>query len=234
MSDQTSQDQHKIDAYLGIIQERILAPIRDTELRRSCTATLLLLFAAIDGLGKLLHSDDSAGPSRRIRRFLGYMGGNYAVSKKKLLKLRNSLVHNAINVESFLSNTEIGDEQHLKRVGAAGFVYVNTSVMYADFVDAFEQFRADLQQDPAMMKRAADRLEWVEESLLDSPGMPDTPTPTPPPPVEFILAKEARLAERLKRVVCRAVLSAIRAVQPRQQAPGSGHTRQAPERGRRR
>jgi hypothetical protein len=57
MSDQTSQDQDKdkIDEYLHVIDERILAPIQKTEVRYYCTATLLLLFAAIDGLGKLLH-----------------------------------------------------------------------------------------------------------------------------------------------------------------------------------
>jgi hypothetical protein len=189
MSDQTSQDQGKIDEYLDIIQKRILAPIQNTEIRRYCTATLLLLFAAIDGLGKLLHPDEKARPSQRICGFLDYMGGDYAVHKDELLHLRHSLVHNAINVESFLSNTEIGNEQHLKRVGVAGFVYVNTSVMYADFVDALRRFRADIQHDPVMLKRAANRLEWREESLLDDLGIQDIATPSPPPPIQFIYAK---------------------------------------------
>jgi hypothetical protein len=189
MSVQTSQDQGKIDEYLDIIQERILAPIQNTGMRRYCTATLLLLFAAIDGLGKLLDPDDEAGSNRRIRGFLVYMGGSYAACKDELLKLRHSLVHNAINVESFLSNAEIGEEQHLRRVGPAGFVYVNTSVMYADFVDAFRQFRADIQHDPVMLKRAANRLEWREESFLDDLGIQDVATPSPPPPIQFIYAK---------------------------------------------
>ena len=189
MSDQTSQDENKVNEYLGIIKERILAPIQKTEIRRYCTATLLLLFAAIDGLGKLLDTDDKAGSNRRIRGFLDYMGGNYAACKKELLDLRQSLVHNAINVESFLSNTEIRDEQHLKKVGAAGFIYVNTIVMYTDFVDAFRRFSADIQHDPAKLKRAANRLEWREESLLEALDFPDGATPSSPPPVEFIYAK---------------------------------------------
>ena len=189
MSDQTYQDQNKVDEYLSIIQDRILAPIQNTEIRRYCTATLLLLFAAIDGLGKLLDTDDKAGSNRRIRGFLDYMGGSYAVCKEELLDLRHSLVHNAINVESFLSNAEISDEQHLKRIGTAGFIYVNTSVMYADVVDAFERFREDIQHDPAKLKRAANRLEWREESLLDDLDFTDNATPSPPPPVEFIYAK---------------------------------------------
>lgn len=184
MSDRSSQGQDKITEYLRVIQERILAPIQKTEVRDYCTATLLLLFAAIDGLGKLLHPDDMAPPSQRIRKFLDYMGGDYKVQKKELLRLRNSLVHNAINVESFLSHTEMGSDQHLKRIGAADFIYVNTMVMYEDFVAAFGRFRADIEHDPAMMKRAADRLEWREDNPLYGPD-----SPTPPPPIEFIYAK---------------------------------------------
>ncbi len=38
----------KIDEYFSLIQDRIVSPIENTEVRQSCTATLLLLFAAID------------------------------------------------------------------------------------------------------------------------------------------------------------------------------------------
>ena len=72
MSIKISEDKDKIDGYLGIIQERILAPIQKTEVRNYCTATLLLLFAAIDGLGGLLHPDNNAGSNARIREFLCY------------------------------------------------------------------------------------------------------------------------------------------------------------------
>ena len=188
MSDQTSEDQGKIDEYLHIIQERILAPIKKTEVRHYCTATLLLLFAAIDGLGKLLHSNNQARPNERIRGFLDYMGGDYKVQKKELLNLRHSLVHNAISVASFLSQAEMGgDHQHFKKMGGAGFIYVNTMDMYRDVVDAFRRFRDDIKDNPAMMKRAADRLgEWREDNPVDYLNIP---TPTPPPPVQFIYAK---------------------------------------------
>ncbi len=189
MSDKISEDKDKIDGYLGIIQERILAPIQKTEVRHYCTATLLLLFAAIDGLGGLLHPDNTAGSNARIREFLGYMGGDYKVYKKDLLNLRNFLVHSAINVESLLSQTEISRDQHLKKLGAADFIYVNTMVMYENFVDAFRRFRDEIENNPAMMKRAADRLEWRELREDNAVEYLNIPTPTPPPPVEFIYAK---------------------------------------------
>ena len=189
MSDQTSQDQDKIDEYLRVIEERILAPIQKTEVRHYCTATLLLLFAAIDGLGGLLHTNNTAGSNKKICRFLDYMGGDYKVHKKELLKLRNFLVHSAINVESFLSQTEMGCDQHLNKMGAADFIYVNTMVMYEDFLEAFWRFRTDIKHNLVMMKRAADRLEWREDSPVDYLNIP---APTPPPPVQFILANKVQ------------------------------------------
>ena len=189
MPDQTSEDQDKIDGYLDVIQERILAPIQNTEIKHYCTATLLLLFAAIDGMGKLLHPNNTAGSNQRIREFLDYMGGDYKVYKRKLLDLRHSLVHNAINVESFLSHTEIGGDQHLTKIGAAGFIYVNTMVMQKDFVEAFKRFRGDVQSNSEMLKRAADRLEWRDDNALDKSDIPDIATPSLPAPVQFIYAK---------------------------------------------
>jgi hypothetical protein len=71
-------------------------------------------------------------------------------------------------------------------MGAAGFIYVNTTVMYENFVDAFKRFRAEIQHDPVMMRRVANRLEWKEDNPFNDPSIP---TPTPPPPVQFIYAK---------------------------------------------
>jgi hypothetical protein len=189
MSEQTSQDQEKVEAYLSVIQDRILAPIQTTEIGNYCTATLLLLFAAMDGLGKLLDPSDKAGPMQRLRTSLDHMGGDYAAYERELLALRNSVVHNAINVASFLSHTGIGGNQHLKRVGAAGFIYVNTSTLYTDFLDALTRFRADIQQDPEKLGRAARRLEWREDSPLYDLDISDTEKPSPPPPVQFIYAR---------------------------------------------
>ena len=102
MSEQISEERNKIDEYLNVIQRRIVEPIQKADIGRYCTATLLLLFAAIDGLGKLIHDNPRAVPSDRIRAFLDYMGDNYGKRKKELLGLRHSLVHNAINVASYM------------------------------------------------------------------------------------------------------------------------------------
>ena len=189
MSNQLIEDQDKIDEYLRIIQERILLPINRFEIQSSCTANLLLLFAAIDGLGKLLHPNDNAKVTSRIKSFFDFMGGDYAVRKKELVNLRHSLVHNAINVESYLSQTETGRESHLRKIGAAGFIYVNTMVMSKDFNIAFERFKVELQNDSELMKRAARRLEWIDDDAWDNLDVPGVATPTPPPSVQFIYSK---------------------------------------------
>ena len=194
MSSQTSQDQEKIEAYLLVIEQRILEPLQETEVRRYCTATLLLLFAAIDGLGQLLHPNKNAGSGNRILKFLDYMGGDYRVRKRELLRLRNSLVHNAI-ADSFLSKTEMGDDQHLKKRDTDSFVHVNTTVVHKDFVDALAKFRADIKLNSTMMKLAADRLEWEEAADRSERGEgnpldhQNSATPSPPPPVRFIREK---------------------------------------------
>jgi hypothetical protein len=189
MSEHIFENQKKVDEYLNVIQDRILAPIKNTDIGNSCTAVLLLLFAAIDGLGKLIDPDDKACPSQRIRCFLVYMGGDYGVYKKELLILRHSMVHNAINVESFLSHTKMGADQHLKKMGTADFIYVNTMKMFIDFEEVFKRFRAEIQHDPIMLKRAADRLEWREDNAWSGIDTLDVPIPSLPPSVEFIYAK---------------------------------------------
>jgi len=186
MTEQISEERKKIDAYFDVIQERIVDPIQKADINRYCTATLLLLFAAIDGLGKLIHDDDRARPNERIRAFLDYMSGNYRMRKQDLLDLRHSLVHNAINVASFMSQTEMGSDRHLTPIGSADFMYVNTTIMYNDFVRAFERLREELKNDERMMSRAAERLEWREDE--DEEQDLDIPV-SPPPPVEFIWAR---------------------------------------------
>lgn len=186
MPEQISEEHAKIDAYLDVIQSRIVEPIQNSDLDRYCTATLLLLFAAIDGLGKLIHNDDKAGSNSRIRVFLDYMGDKYRMRKKELLRLRHSLVHNAINVASFMSQTEEGSVHHLTTIGSAGFFYVNTNTMYQDFIRAFERLREEFKNDKAKLSCAAQRLEWREDDVEDHNL---DVSPSPPPPIEFIHAR---------------------------------------------
>lgn len=118
--------------------------------------------------------------------FWNSWGGDYEVYKKQLLKLRHSLVHNALSVFCFLSRAEddpglVG--KHLKVIGARGFIYVHTVTMVADFENALQRFK----NNPAMMGRAADRLEWRVD--IPSVVLSDIAAPSPPDRVRFIFPK---------------------------------------------
>ena len=90
--------------------------------------------------------------------------------------MRRSLMHNAINVASYMSQTEIGKDQHLNQIGSGGFIYVNTETMYKDFVLSFERLREELKKDEQMLCRAAGRLKWIEEDLENQYlGIPASP-----------------------------------------------------------
>lgn len=188
MSEQYSEEQEKIDEYLNVIKTRIMEPIERSDISQYCTATLLLLFAAIDGLGKLIHDNPEAGSNERIRAFLGFMGDSYRINREELLRLRHSLVHEAMNVASFMSHTEMGSNQHLNRIGLEGFIYVNTSIMYKDFVSAFKRLQQEFRDDEYKLCHAAERLEWKDENSDYNSG---DILGSPAPPVMFIWAKES-------------------------------------------
>jgi len=179
-------DRAKVDEYLRVVQERVVAPIEQTDVRRSCTATLLLLFAGIDGLGCLCNPERRAGNNARILHFLGYIGGECALNKKGLLALRNGLVHSGIGAASYLSHTELDGDQHIFMDGE--FIHVNSMVVFEEFKRALARYREELEHDPEKMKRAADRLEWCE--IGEGRNAPAGEyLPTPPARVEFIREK---------------------------------------------
>lgn len=180
------RDEEKVREYLWVIEERIVRPLQKSDLLDYCTATLLLVFAGMDGLARLVQESEKAGVRARITGFLPYMGERYGECKKELYELRCSLVHEAINVASYLSQTEWGEENHLRK-GAADFIYVNSRVMAEDFIKAFEQVSQEILSDEKKLARAAYRLEFRDVELPDS-NYREFPT-TEPPPIKFIQTK---------------------------------------------
>ena len=93
-----SQDEIElVEEYFNTIDRRLVNFIKASDIKKSCAATLLLIFAAMDGLGKLLHKDTDAGPGPRFKHFLALMGANYRENEDSIWNLRNELVHNLLN-----------------------------------------------------------------------------------------------------------------------------------------
>jgi hypothetical protein len=97
----------KVDAYLDLVETRVFHALSSKAVQKSCSTTLLLVFATVDALGKLTHPNAKARPGDRFRHSLQFLGAPYKARAKKLWKLRNALVHNVINVESYLSPKEL-------------------------------------------------------------------------------------------------------------------------------
>lgn len=180
-------DAAKIKAYFEIIDEHTVAPINNTDLSKSCVATIMLLFAAMDGLGKLIHPRDTARVRARFQAFLLRMGKDYAEHADALWELRNSLMHNALNTVSFMSNTWMGERHHLKRESPEGLIFVSTTVLLKDFCAAKDQLQEELRQNPELARRAGERLEWLEDDPQEYWSVPTTP----PGPVRFVVARRA-------------------------------------------
>jgi hypothetical protein len=97
----------------------VIHPLETSGVGESCFAAALLVFGAMDGLGKLIHPDDTAGAGERFKLFLQRMGTAYAAIENDLWRLRNSLAHNAMSIACFMSKTDDARGEHLARIMAS-------------------------------------------------------------------------------------------------------------------
>ena len=168
----------KVELYLQIVRNHVLTPVQSEGVAQSCFATLLLVFAAIDGIGRLLHPDPKAQVNERFKYFLNFLGPDYDDRSDHLWKLRNALVHNGLNVASFLSRVPEFTNEHL-RIADGGFILISTPVFVEDFAKALAMLEHDLKTNEALRSQADSRLQWVEVEV------PEFSPTTPPPPIEF-------------------------------------------------
>ncbi|MDY6950234.1 MAG: hypothetical protein SWE60_01870 [Thermodesulfobacteriota bacterium] len=182
-------DSTKVKAYFHEIDDHVVRVVRDTSVSDSCFATLFLIFAAVDGLGKLTHPDARALPGTRFKFFISKLGDKYERQKDTLWGLRKNLFHNALNVNAFLSMTALGREHHLEEVDAPSKIYINTSVLFEDFCRILESEKQRIENDISSLSQASERLEWcydVDPYLFADPS---EPLPTMPPPIEFVVTR---------------------------------------------
>ena len=168
--------------YLGVVHRHVIKPLEGTAAGDSCFAAALLIFAAIDGLGRLLHSDSGAGVAERFKSFLPRLGPQYEALGNELWEVRNSLVHNAMNVACFMSKTEDAQGEHLER--ERGYVFLHTGRLLQDFKGAISRLETDLRTDGALLEQTESRLEW---DAIAQPGWRGGEVKTTPPPgIRFV------------------------------------------------
>lgn len=192
MSNMSADETEKVDAYFKIIDERIIAPIQNTDVKKSCTATLALLFAAIDGLGTLTcqdkyYNNKKGSNKKRFESFLKRIGNKYVKNSNTVWKIRCGLVHSGVNLESYMFATSESDFgfEHLSTRGPNGFLYIDTTKFFSDFCQAKRELREEISKNEELLKLSANRLEWLSEDPQEY-SEDEILRPSPPPSVEFI------------------------------------------------
>jgi hypothetical protein len=175
--------------YLNAIREHVIRPLDGTQLSDHCFAASMLIFAAIDGLGKLIHEKADAGAGDRFKGFLPNLGDQYRLREDDLWDLRNSLDHNAINRACYMSKTDDARGEHLEVEN--GHLFVHTVRLFDDFRTAVDELEKVFQLNPDLFRRAEGRLEFTS---LELSGWRDPNVQTTPPPVvRFRYVRERKI-----------------------------------------
>jgi hypothetical protein len=175
-----SYDGSAIQEYFRIIREHVIQPLQSTALGESCFGSAMLIFAAVDGLGTLTHPDEHAKAGVRFKAFLPRIGAAYQGHAKELWRLRNALVHSAMNVASFMSKAEEARGEHLQKEN--GFIFLHTRTFLEDFRTSVDQLEQEVRRDTVLFRRIESRLEW---GYID-PWRNLRATATLPPAVGFV------------------------------------------------
>lgn len=176
-----NDSKEKVQKYFSQISEHVLIPIEYGILERSCFATTMLLFAAVDGLGRLIHPNSKANPRKRFTYFISTLGKGYKTNRNQLWKLRCSLMHNALNSGTMLAFLADGMLEHLNKFGPKSVIYVNTNKLLEDFKNQFENLQQEILSNPQEINRIGGRLELIKIE----PNNPGFLTYTPESDVDF-------------------------------------------------
>jgi hypothetical protein len=158
------KEETKINDFLSFIEKRIIDPIDEININESCTATILLIFAAIDSLSKITCGDkefelykEKRGNKNRFVGFLeGAMNKKYNKFKEEIYDLRNDIVHTGINAKAILSK-DVHNVKHLQKVN--GYLWINTKQFFKDFTETFEKIKTDIRNKGTFYINAKNRLK---------------------------------------------------------------------------
>ena len=168
----------KFAQYVASIEEHVIEPLQKRSgVGESCFASLMLIFACCDGLGRLLHEDEAARPGTRFMSFMRWLGPAYEERQRRLWDLRNELDHNALNVGAFVSKAELSETYHLRECGITETILVNTPLLLQDFRTALARVIDAVSEDERLAEQVESRLE---ERIVDESDFREVPT-TPAP-----------------------------------------------------
>ena len=177
--------QSALAEYLRVIREHVIMPLERTSVSESCFATAMLVFGAVDGLGKLTHPSSNAGAGDRFKHLLPRLGPTYSALANELWLLRNSLAHNAMNVACFMSKANDAWGEHLEKYGS--LIFIHTGRLLSDFKAALDKLEMEFKTNALLFQQAESRLDW---GYIDPPGWRNGGIiATPPPGIDFVREK---------------------------------------------
>ena len=166
----------KINKFMNLLKERTIDPIEVMDIKESCTATLLLIFAAIDSLSKITCDDSSyeiysssngnKDVGKRFKDFLTIeMDKKYSQFKGDIYALRNDIVHTGIPIRVTLSKHELNRNSHLQKKD--GNLFINTLQLLDDFKRALEVISINIKDKGKYFHNASKRLKNFNLIELD-------------------------------------------------------------------
>ena len=177
-----SKSHQKITDFIDLLKKRTIEQIEHTDIKESCTATLLLIFAGIDSLSKITCDDrdydllkQKKGNRVRFIDFLNnVMGNKYSTFSGEIYDLRNDLVHTGINTKVVLSKNP-QDKEHLQEVN--GYLWINTQQFLDDFKGTLKQISDNIANGDIFFQNAINRLK--EFNMIEVYKQQDGPSPGP-------------------------------------------------------
>ena len=171
--------------FLDLLKIRTIDQIHNSDIIESCTATLLLIFAAIDALSKITCDDKlyedyklhHRGCKERFEHYLSeHMRGRYDTFKTQIYDLRCDIVHTGIGTKVILSKNQ-DDTRHLEQKDDC--LWINTRRFLDDFKNSIKEVEKRVHRGSDYHINAQKRLSEMNMIELDGPHEPPAPSRGP-------------------------------------------------------
>lgn len=171
-----TEELRKVNAYMKMLNQDVVEPLLTTSQGESNTSKILLVFASIDGLGKLIHPDVHANTRDRFTYYItNYFPMAYHGHIDELYKMRCLYTNNALSFSSFVSWQKDADLHHLQYQSGAKYLHIEGTLFFQDFFESMMTLMADLGDNSQMMVNVASRLRWLDEDDFSFWGTENTP-----------------------------------------------------------
>ncbi len=172
--------QQRFAKFIDLLEKRAIVPIENTEVKESCTATLLLIFVVVDALSKITCCDQiykSSNSGKRFKYFLSEVLKNrYSTYKNAIYNLRNNIVHTGLNTKVILSK-DTNTQKHL--IVDNGNLWINSNQFLIDIKSAIDRIKINVTARGTYYINVKKRIKRFNLIQIDNEDDLATPSPGP-------------------------------------------------------